>query len=74
MGMPSELFLRVADTLLALLWAWVLIQTLRSGNVGVNGGSIPARRMRPGYYWFAVFIFALMVLHFGGLAVVGQSH
>ena len=72
--MTSELFLRIADTLLALFWAGVLIQTLRTGHVGHQSrGAIPSRRSRPGYYWFALFIFALMVFHFGGLAVTGQK-
>lgn len=72
--MNSELFLRIADALLALFWAGVLIQTLHSGHVGHNNNrGIPTRRSRPGLYWFALFIFALMVLHFAGLAVVGQA-
>ena len=71
--MTSEAFLRIADTLLALLWAGVLLQSLRHGYVGPRTSAAPTRRARPAYYWSAIFIFALMVVHFGGLAVVGQK-
>ena len=68
----NETILRVIDALLALLWAWVLFHTLRSGHLGPVHRGIPARRSSPGLYWFMALIFALMVVHFAGLAAVGQ--
>lgn len=65
--------LRVADTLLAAFWLFMLTVTLLTGRIGGRRGYMASRAERPGQYWFAVFILALMVLHFGGLAVVGQK-
>lgn len=65
--------LRIADALLAIFWLWVLIHTLRSGYIGPRTSVLPTRRTRPPLYWFMVLIFVLMVLHFGGLAWVGQA-
>ena len=71
--MTSELILRLSDTLLALFWGWLLIASLRAGRLGGSGGYQTNRRNRPGQFWFGVFILALMVVHFGGLAYVGQK-
>ena len=68
----ASLPLRIADTLIALFWAWVLIRSLMSGFIGGQSHLRPTRQHRPGQYWFLIFIFALMVVHFGGLAIVGQ--
>ncbi|MCE7798868.1 hypothetical protein LWE61_20265 [Sphingobium sufflavum] len=70
--MPT-LFLRIADILLALFWTWILIQSLRWGRIGGGNGYQSTRSERPGLYWFGIFIMFLMVLHFGGLAIVGQA-
>lgn len=64
--------LRVMDALLALFWLWVLVHALRTGFIGPRGVHLPARQTRPLLYWFMIFIYGLMVLHFGGLAIVGQ--
>lgn len=69
----SELALRISDTLLAILWLAALVHTVRTGHLGPRGNHIPARRSRPLLYFFWVFILALMVVHFAGLAWVGQK-
>lgn len=69
----SETALRIADTVLAVVWAVVLIHTLRSGFLGPRTSLLPTRRTRPILYWFMIFIFALMVVHFAGLAITGQK-
>lgn len=69
----QEIFLRVSDSLLAAFWLWVLVKSLSSGRIGGRGAFQYNRQQRPGQYWFLIFIFALMVLHFGGLAWVGQT-
>lgn len=65
--------LRVADTLLALFWLWMLAVTLLSGRIGGKRGYMASWVKRPGQYWAAVFLMALMVAHFAGLAWVGQK-
>lgn len=69
----STNFLRIADTIIALWWLWVLVQSLRTGFLGGQTRLAPTRSSRPGQYWFLIFVFALMVLHFGGLAIIGQK-
>lgn len=69
----SETALRIADTVLAVVWAVVLIHTLRSGFLGPRTSLLPTRRTRPILYWFMTIIFALMVVHFAGLAITGQK-
>lgn len=71
--MTAEFAVRLADVLLALLFGWLLIVTLAAGRIGGRGGYRANRAERPGQYWFGVFLFALMVLHFGGLAWIGQK-
>lgn len=69
----DDMILRIADGVLALFWAFVLLRTLSTGHIGFRDRQERTRRSRPLAYWFMVFIFALMVVHFGGLALVGQS-
>ena len=69
----SETVLRIADTLLAVVWAVVLVHTLRTGFLGPRTTLLPTRRTRPILYWFMTFVFALMVAHFAGLAITGQK-
>lgn len=69
----TTLALRIADTVLCAFWLWVLVQTLRTGRIGGLNSIQQVRTNRPELFWFVVFIFALMVLHFGGLAIVGQN-
>ena len=69
----SMLILRISDTLLAIFWIWALIQSLRAGRIGGSQGFQWHRDERPAFYWFLIFILALMVAHFGGLAIVGQK-
>ena len=64
--------LRVVDALLALFWLWVLLHALKTGFIGPRGVHLQTRRTRPLLFWFMIFIYALMVVHFGGLAIVGQ--
>jgi hypothetical protein len=64
--------LRIIDGLLALFWLWVLLHALRTGFIGPRGVHLQTRRTRPVLFWFMIFIFVLMVVHFGGLAIVGQ--
>ena len=70
--MQTEI-LRIADTLLALFWSWALIASLIAGRIGGRSGFQSTRKEKPGQYWFLIFILALMVLHFTGLAIVGQK-
>lgn len=65
--------LRIIDALLALFWLWLLIRSLLAARIGGRHGFRRSRRERPRQYWFGVFILALMVVHFGGLAIVGQK-
>ncbi len=65
--------LRIADSLLAVFWIWALVVTVKAGRIGGDSGFKNSRTERPGQYWFLVFIMALMVLHFGGLAIVGNK-
>jgi len=71
--MPSELVLRISDTALALFWGWLLLTSLTAGRLCGPSGFQATRGRRPGQYWFGIFILALMVLHFGGLAWIGQK-
>lgn len=64
--------LRVIDALLALFWLCVLVHALRTGFIGPRGVHLQTRRTRPVLFWFMIFIFVLMVVHFGGLAIIGQ--
>ncbi|MFM5930740.1 MAG: hypothetical protein ACKOPQ_07520 [Novosphingobium sp.] len=73
MTMPSDLFLRVTDSLLALLFLWLLILSIKAGRLCGERGFQSNRRQRPVLYGFGIFLLALMVLHFGGLAWVGQK-
>ena len=64
--------LRAIDALLALFWLCVLVHSLRTGFIGPRGVHLQTRRTRPVLFWFMIFIYVLMVVHFGGLAIVGQ--
>jgi uncharacterized membrane protein len=71
--MLSETALRIADSLLALFWFWVLVQSHLTGRIaGVNGFKF-SKTQRPAQYWGWMVLLALMVLHFGGLAWTGQK-
>lgn len=65
-------FLRISDTIIALFWLWALFRSLAARRIGGRGGFRSGSSERPGQYWSLIFVFALMVLHFGGLAIVGQ--
>lgn len=65
--------LRIADAVLAGFWAVILVRALASGDFGLGKSADHPRKDRPWSYWFMMFIYALMVLHFGGLAIAGQS-
>ena len=65
--------LRIADTLLALFWLWVLVRSLAAGRIGGARGFMASRAQRPGQFWGWIALLALMVLHFGGLAYTGQN-
>jgi hypothetical protein len=71
--MAPELALRISDTILALFWAWLLLISLRVGRLGGESGLQTSRQERPGAYWFGIFIIVLMLIHFAGLAWVGQK-
>jgi hypothetical protein len=68
----NDLPLRIADALLGALWLWVLAISLRAGRIGGARGFIWIRAERPLAYWSTIALLALMVVHFVGLAVVGQ--
>lgn len=70
--MQTEI-LKVADSLLAVFWIYVLVISIATGRIGGANGFKFSRSERPGQYWSVMFIVALMVLHFGGLAIVGQK-
>jgi hypothetical protein len=71
--MTGELLVRISDVLLAILFAWLLGSSLSAGRLCGKRGFQSNRAERPGLYWFGIFLLALMVLHFGGLAWVGQK-
>jgi predicted Co/Zn/Cd cation transporter (cation efflux family) len=68
----KDLFLRISDALLGALWLWALIQSLRAGRIGGQRGFQWTSKDRPLAYWSIIALLALMVLHFVGLAIVGQ--
>ena len=68
----NDTALRISDTILALFWAVILVRALVSGDFGLGKSADQPRKDRPFFYWFMIFIYALMVVHFGGLAIVGQ--
>jgi hypothetical protein len=67
-----EHVLRAIDAAIALWWAWVLLRSLLTGRIGGDKGFKSHRGQRPGQFWLWVFMLALMVLHFGALAYLGQ--
>ena len=69
----SEPALRLADSLLALFWLGMLLRSLMAGRIGGARGYRWNRIERPLAYWLSIALLALMVLHFGGLAWVGQK-
>jgi hypothetical protein len=69
----TTLALRIADSVLALFWLWILLQSLLSARLAGRDGFRRNRSERPRQYWFGIFVLALMVVHFGGLAIVGQK-
>lgn len=71
--MSSELALRIADCLLALFWVWQLLISLVARRIGGKTGFRWSRSERPAAYWGGIIILSLMVLHFGGLAWIGQK-
>ena len=60
--MPSDLFLRIIDILFALLLAWLLVISLRTGRIGGNKGFRFHRTERPVLYWLCIFVLAVAVL------------
>jgi hypothetical protein len=68
----NDLFLRASDALLGALWLWVLVQSLRAARIGGARGFQWTSKDRPLAYWSIIALLALMVLHFVGLAIVGQ--
>ncbi|MFA7586021.1 MAG: hypothetical protein WCY11_07460 [Novosphingobium sp.] len=69
----SDTVWRVADAILAIFWLWVLITALRTGFIGPRGYHRPTRLSHPLLFWAMIAIFALMVVHFGGLAITRQA-
>lgn len=67
------MILRITDSIIGLWWLYVLIRSLMTGYIGGASNLVPTRTQRPRQYWFLIFVFALMVLHFIGLAIVGQQ-
>jgi hypothetical protein len=65
--------LRLSDILLTVFWIWGLVESIRAGRIGGRNGFRSSKAERPGQYWFLIFVLALMVLHFGGLAAVGHK-
>ena len=68
----NEKLARIADVILALWWGWVLLRSLAAGRIGGEKGFKANRIQRPWHYVFWIFVLALMVVHFAGLAYVGQ--
>ncbi len=58
--------------MLAALWLYVLAVSLGTGRIGGRRGFQWDRRERPLLYWLLIALLALMVVHFAGLAIVGQ--
>jgi hypothetical protein len=69
----SETVLRISDIVIAIWWLWALVYSLRTGFIGLRTTLAPTRTTLPVFFWFMIFVQALMVLHFGGLAYVGQT-
>lgn len=68
----KDIFLRTSDAMLAVLWLWVLVKSLRAARIGGQRGFQWNSNDRPLAYWSTIALLALMVVHFAGLAVVGQ--
>ena len=69
----SDLALRIADGAIAAFWAFILLRALTTGQIGPRTVPPSDRKRTPLLFFFFVFVFGLMVVHFGGLAIVGQS-
>ena len=65
--------LRIADGMLGIFWAVMLVRALASGDFGFVRSEGHPRKDRPVYYAVVMVIYALMVVHFVGLAIVGQG-
>jgi len=65
--------LRIADTIIAFFWIGALVVSFMAGRIGGADGFQSSMAERPGQFWFFIFVQALMVLHFAGLAIVGQQ-
>jgi hypothetical protein len=70
-GMGDQV-LRIADAVLGLFWLWQLIVTIRTGLIFGRAHNVPEQEQRPKQYWFVVLLFAVMTVHFLGLAIAGQ--
>jgi hypothetical protein len=68
----KDIFLRTTDALLGMLWLWVLVKSLLAARIGGQRGFQWTSKDRPFAYWSIIALLALMVVHFVGLAVVGQ--
>jgi hypothetical protein len=51
----------------------VLVISLRAGRIDGTRGFMWAKAERPLAYWSIIALLALMVVHFVGLAVMGQG-
>jgi hypothetical protein len=71
-AMTKDIFLRATDAMLGAFWLWLLLQSLRAGRIGGERGYSWSRIDRPMAFWGAAALLALMVVHFFGLAIVGQ--
>ncbi|MCB2078397.1 MAG: hypothetical protein KDE55_11945 [Novosphingobium sp.] len=72
MEFAATVALRVIDAAIALFWLWILVKSLLARRIGGPRGFKASRLERPGQYWFAIGVFVLMVIHFAGLAIMGQ--
>ncbi len=68
----KDLFLRVSDALLGAFWLYVLVKSLLASRIGGDKGFQWTRAQRPLAYWSIIALLALMVVHFVGLAIMGQ--
>ncbi len=68
----KDIFLRGGDALLGAFWLYVLIKSLIAGRIGGAKGFQWTQNQRPLAFWGIIALLALMVVHFVGLAIVGQ--
>jgi hypothetical protein len=68
----ADIFLRILDAGLGFLWLYFLVVSLAARRIGGPRGFLWSRNDRRSSYWWIIALLVLMVVHFFGLAIMGQ--